>query len=325
MADRLAHGREKFAPRLGRDANSPIDFPARAWRQILKRVWTESERDRIMMVAAGVTFYLLLALFPALAVFVSIYGFVSDPATIADHIAYLGRLLPTGGLELIEGQLEALLEREVNALSLGFYIGLAVAFWSANNGVKALFDAMNVAYEETEKRGFIHLNLVSFVFTLGAMAIGAAFLFAVGVVPAVLAFLELDRFTEILVRFLRWPVMLVLVAAGITLIYRYGPSRSPAKWRWITWGAGMATLVWIATSIVFSFYLENFADYSVTYGSLGAVIGFMVWVWISVLILIVGAELNAEMEHQTACDTTSGSPRPMGERGAVVADTVAGQ
>lgn len=324
MSDKLAHGREKFSPSLGRDADSPREFTRRAWRHILKRVWFESDRDRIMLIAAGVTFYLLLALFPALAVFVSIYGFVADPSTIAEHIAYLGSLLPSGGLDLINAQIDALLAREVNALSFGFYAGLAVAFWSANNGVKALFDAMNVAYEETEKRSFIRLNLISFLFTLGAMAIGAAFLVTVGVVPALLAFLQLDGFTEILVRVLRWPVMLVMVAVGISLIYRYGPSRKPAKWRWLTWGAGLATVVWIVTSILFSLYLQNFANYSVTYGSLGAVVGFMMWVWISVLILIVGAELNAEMEHQTAVDTTRGEARPMGERGAVVADTVAG-
>ncbi|WP_352750750.1 YihY/virulence factor BrkB family protein [Mesorhizobium sp. M0701] len=181
---------------------------------------------------------------------------------------------------------------------------------------------MNIAYEETEKRSLVRLNLLALAFTLGAIFIGIAFLVSVGLVPAALALLNLGSWTETLIKILRWPVMLVAVAAGITLIYRYGPSREKATWRWLTWGAGLATVVWLAASIGFSFYLENFANYNATYGTLGAVIGFMMWTWISVMILIVGAELNSEMEHQTAKDTTTGAPQPIGARGAAMADTL---
>ena len=307
----------------GRGAERPSDYSLRAWFTILKRVWAESNEDRVLLVAGGVTFYLLLALFPALAAFVSIYGFVADPRTVADHIAFLGGLLPAGGLELIEQQLRAITRQDADALTIGFYTGLAIALWSANNGIKALFEAMNIAYEETEKRGFLALNLRSGLFTLGAIVIAIAFLLTVGIVPAMLALINLDHMVDSLVRVLRWPVMLVVVAAGISVLYRYGPSREHAKWRWLTWGACIATVVWITTSIGFSYYLQNFADYNATYGSLGAVIGFMMWVWISVIVLILGAEINAEMEHQTARDTTTGPTEPMGSRGAVVADTVA--
>jgi membrane protein len=181
---------------------------------------------------------------------------------------------------------------------------------------------MNVAYEETEKRSFLAVNLLSFAFTLAAMIVGILLIVVVGVVPTVLSFLHLDGMTNILVLVFRWPLLLVAVAVGISILYRYGPSREPARWTWITWGAALATIVWLAASLVFSWYLQNFADYNATYGSLGAVIGFMMWTWISVLILLAGAELNAEIEHQTARDSTTGKPLRRGERGAAMADTV---
>lgn len=306
----------------GRRADTPAEIPRRGWKEIALRVARKIGRDNVFLVAAGVTFYLLLALFPALAAFVSIYGFVADPRTIADHIAFLGGLLPAEGLELIRNQLNALLRQDRDSLGFGFLLGLGVALWSANNSMKALFEAMNVAYGEKEKRSFIKLHLVTFSFTLGAFAIGILFLLSVGIVPAALALLQLDRWTELLVMTGRWPALLLAVGFAIGLLYRYGPSRATAKLRWVTWGSALATLVWIAASVGFSFYLENFANYNATYGALGAVIGLMMWSWISVMIVIVGAEINAEIEHQTARDSTLGEPKPMGKRGAHVADTL---
>lgn len=306
----------------GREATTPSAIPWRGWKDILWRVWSEIGEDRIMLVAAGVTFYLLLALFPALAAFVSLYGFVADPKTIADQVAYLGGVLPSGGLDMIRGQLQALANASGKALSFGFVVGFLVALWSANSGIKAIFEAMNVAYEEEEKRSFIWLNLLSLAFTLGAMVVGILMVVIVGVVPAVLAFLHLGGLTEVLVRVLRWPLLLIAVAVVISIIYRYGPSRERAQWRWINWGAAGAAVVWLVASVLFSWYLQNFANYNATYGSLGAVIGFMMWTWISVLILLAGAELNSEIEHQTARDSTTGKPVERGKRGAVMADTI---
>ncbi len=308
---------------LGRNAKSPAQIPARGWWQVAKRVVSEVNEDRIMLTAAGVTFYLLLALFPALAAFVSLYGFVADPTTIADHIAFLGGFLPTAGVDLIESQLEALLSQDVDALSFGFLLGLAIALWTANSGMKSLFDAMNVAYGEREKRSFVAYNLASLAFTMGALMIGILLITMVGVIPALMALLNLESVAEVLLRYLRWPVMMLAVMFAIALLYRFGPSREQAKWRWVSWGSALATLVWVATAIGFSWYLENFADYNATYGSLGAIIGFMMWIWISVMIVLVGAELNAELEHQTARDTTTGPAQPIGSRGATMADTVA--
>jgi membrane protein len=306
------------------DANGPGELSTRGWWATITRVYSEIGDDRIMLTAAGVTFYLLLALFPALAAFVSVYGAVADPQTIADHVAFMGGLLPSGGLEMIEQQLTSLAEQETTSLSVGFLAGFAIALWSANSGMKSLFDAMNVVYDEDEKRGFIAYNALSLAFTLGGIAIGVVLLTAVGVVPALMAAIRMEAATELLVKYGRWPLVFLMVMLVISIIYRYGPSRDDAKWRWITWGSSLATLVWIVTSIGFSWYLENFADYNATYGSLGAVIGFMMWTWISVMILLVGAELNAELEHQTARDTTTGPERPMGKRGAEMADNVAG-
>ena len=306
----------------GRDAEGPTEIPARGWLDVLWRVWSGISEDRILLVAAGTTFYLLLALFPALAAFVSLYGFVSDPTTIAEHVAFLGGVLPSGGLDIIKGQLQSLASQESGALSFGFLSGLAIALWSANNGIKSLFEGMNVAYGETEKRGFVRLNLLSMAFTLGAMLIAIGLIVSVGVVPALLALVSLDGWTETLVRVLRWPLLVVMVGIGMAILYRFGPSRERAKWRWLSWGAVVATVVWLVASWGFSFYLQNFADYNATYGTLGAVIGFMMWTWISVNILLVGAELNAELEHQTARDSTVGPPQPLGARGAVMADTV---
>ena len=306
----------------GRDADGPSEITALGWKDIAWRLWEEFNKDRILLIAAGASFYLLLALFPALAAFVSLYGFVADPVTVADHVAYIGGLLPPGGLEIIHQQLLALAHQNHSALGVGFFVGLAIALWSANSGIKALFDAMNIAYEETEKRSFLQLNLLSIATTIGAILIGIALLLTVGVVPAVLAYLYLDTWTEWLVAVARWPVLIVATMAGISFLYRFGPSREHAKWRWLSWGAVLATLGWIAASWLFSFYLQNFADYNATYGSLGAVVGLMMWTWISVIIVIVGAAVNAEMEHQTARDSTTGAPLPMGSRGAFVADTL---
>lgn len=306
----------------GREAEWPSGIPAKGWKDVLWRVWGETGEDRVTLIAAGATFYLLLALFPAIAAFASVYGFFADPQAIAARIASLEGLMPRGGLDIISGQLEDLAAQDSDTLSLSFIGGLLVAFWSANSGAKTLFEALNIAYEEEEKRSFIRLNLVAFAFTLGVMLVVLVMILIVGVIPAILAFANLGGAAEAVVAIARWPALLLFAFAAISVLYRYGPSRERAKWRWITWGGALATLVWVATSFAFSWYLQNFADYNATYGSLGAAIGFMLWTWISVTILIVGAELNAEMEHQTALDSTSGEPKPMGERGAVVADTL---
>lgn len=306
----------------GRDAESPAEIPARGLKDVFWRIVEGVIEDRITLIAAGVTYYLLLALFPAASVLVSIYGFVSDPAAIVDRIAFLSSIMPASALNIFLDQLRALTSEHGATLSVGLVGGLALALWSANNGMKALFEAMNVAYGEQEKRNILKVNAISLLFTVGALVLAIVILIAMGIVPAVLKYLWLDRFTETIIRVARWPVMMLFVACGITMLYRFGPSREPAKFKWLTWGAAFSTVAWLTASIAVSWYLSNIADYNATYGTLGALIGFMVWTWISVIIVIVGAEINAELEHQTARDSTTGRPKPMGRRGAYMADTV---
>lgn len=306
----------------GRNADRPTEIPARGLKDVFWRLYQALSEDRVMLIAAGVTYYLLLAIFPAVSVLVSLYGFFSDPAAIAERISFLSSVMPPDALNIFLNQLRALVSTEKATLSVGLAGGIALALWSANNGMKALFEAMNVAYAENEKRSLLKLNLVSLGFTLGALLLLVVVIFAMGVVPAVLTYLWLGGFTEAIIRFVRWPAMLIFVGAGIMILYRFGPSREPAKLRWLTWGAVFAAVAWLGSSLAVSYYLANVADYNATYGTLGATVGFMVWTWISVVIVIVGAEINAELEHQTTKDSTTGRPQPLGSRGAYMADTV---
>ncbi|AXQ93342.1 YihY/virulence factor BrkB family protein [Cereibacter azotoformans] len=309
-------------PDRGRGARRPRDIPAKGWKDIALRVWRSIDEDRVMLVAAGVTFYLLLALFPTLAAFVSLYGLFADPAVIADQVESLRGVLPAEGIELVTAQLRTLAGGQSASLTVGFAISFLIAFWSANSGMKALIEAMNIAHDEREKRSFLKLTLLSFALTLGAMTLSILMITAVAVVPAVLAIFDLGSVASVLVWLVRWPLLLLVVAGAMAALYRWAPSRKAPEWRWVTWGSGIATVVWLVASIAFTIYLENFANYSATYGSLGALVGLLLWIWIAVMILIIGAEINSEMEHQTARDSTVGPNRPMGQRGAVMADTL---
>jgi membrane protein len=308
----------------GRTAETPSQIPARGWWQIAKRTAAEVSRDRVMTEAAGVTFYALLAIFPALASLISLYGLVADPATVSEHLSSLEGVLPGGGIDIIREQVQTLTSGPPKALGFGAILGLATSVWSANQGIKALFDALNVVNEERETRGFVRRTLLTLSFTVGALLFVLLALAATVVVPAVLAFVGLSDAVETLLNLARWPVLLLAVALFLALVYRFGPDRARPKWRWVTWGSGLAALAWLAGSAAFSWYVANFGSYNKTYGSLGAVVGFMTWIWISTIIVLVGAELNAEMEHQTERDSTSGpGEAPPGARGAAMADRVA--
>jgi membrane protein len=309
-------------PGRGRQADTPTEIPVKGWKDILWRTYEEFSADRVMSIAAGVTYYALLALFPALAALVSLYGLFADPATIRDHLVTLSNILPSGAIDIIGEQVSRIASTGEDTLGVSFVIGLGVSLWSANAGMKAFLDALNVVYDEDEKRGFIALNLRSLAFTLGAVVFILVALAGIVVVPVVLAFVGLASSTEWLLAIARWPILLTGVTLGLAVVYRYGPSRDQAKWKWVTPGSIVAAVLWLAVSMLFSWYAANFGSYNETYGSLGAVIGFMTWIWISSVVVLLGAEINAEMEHQTAKDTTEGSHQPMGARGAQMADTV---
>lgn len=273
-----------------------IGLPLR--QGFLARIYTEITKDRVSLVAAGVTFYGLLASFPALAVLVTLYGFVADPSNLGDQIQFLATILPPGSLDLVVAQLKTLATEKSSTLSFAFVISFCATLWSANSGIKALFDAMNVAYDEEESRSFIALNLQSLAFTLGALIMAIVLVVAMGAVPVILAFIHLDAWAEILARVARWPIIGLLMFMGTIALYRYGPSRTPPPFRSVAWGALFSTITWMIVTIAFSFYLENFANYSAAYGALGALIGFLVWIWLSVIVIIVGAEVNTDIARR---------------------------
>jgi membrane protein len=268
------------------------------WRAVLVRVYKNMNDNRLLAVAAGVVFYGLLALFPALTALVSLYGLLADPATLHERLSLLSGILPQGAIDIGGEQLARLAAHRGSALSLGFVGGLGVALWSANAGAKAIMDGLNVAYGETEKRGLIALNLVGFAFTLGAIAAAICAVAAIVIVPAMLHHLGLGHGLDALIGIGRWPALLALVTVGLSLLYRYGPSLAHPQWTWLFPGNVIAAFAWLAASALFSWYIAHFGTYDATYGSLGAAIGMMTWMWISMIIILLGAELNAQIERE---------------------------
>ncbi|MGH1570343.1 YihY/virulence factor BrkB family protein [Methylobacterium sp. P31] len=306
----------------GRRATTPSEIPVRGWKDIALRVYQEFNKDRLLLIAAGVTFYAILALFPAIAALVSVYGLVADPSTINQHLNDLRGVLPGGAIDVISDQVKRLAAKGGGTLGLTAVVSILISLWSANGGVKAIFEALNIAYEEEEKRSFVMLNVQSFAFTFGALLFIVLALTGIVVVPAALQLFGVDE-KAWYIALLRFPALLLLVIGTLAVLYRYGPSRRKPKWRWVTWGSAVAGVLWLIVSGLFSWYVANFGSYNETYGSLGAAIGFMTWIWLSTTVVLLGAELNAEMEHQTVCDTTVGGQKPLGARQARMADTVA--
>jgi membrane protein len=306
----------------GREADHPSEIPASGWRDILLRVRQQIGADNISMIAAGVAFYGLLAIFPAITAFVSIWGLLADPAQVQQQFASVRELVPPEAWGLLDEQLRSVASTGATRLGWGVALGIVVALWSAGAGVRALITALNIAYDEEEKRGFLQFYAVAFLFTVALIGAAVVALTVIVAVPVVLQFLPLGGLADAVIRILTWLVLAGLVIAGLALLYRYGPSRSHARLRWVTWGAVAAAGLWLLASFAFQIYAANFANYSATYGSLGAVIALLMWFWVSAFVVLLGAELNAEMEHQTRRDSTTGPQKPLGERGAYVADHV---
>jgi membrane protein len=288
---------DKPQSHAGRGADEPTEIPARGWKEIFWRVSAQIGEDRVLAVAAGVTFYALLAIFPAITALVSVYGLFSDPSSIQRHLATVSAFMPGGAIDIIGEQVQRIAS-EKSGLSFAFALGLATSIWSANAGMKALFDALNVAYGEKEKRGFIALNATSLAFTAGMLIFAVVALAAAVGVPIVLAWFPLGTWLSLALNWLRWPLLLVLLALALALLYRFGPTLKKPQWRWISVGSAFASITWVIASAAFSYYAANFGSYNKTYGTLGAAIGFMTWIWISVIVIMIGAEINSEVEAQ---------------------------
>jgi membrane protein len=306
----------------GRSAEAPSEIPASGWKDILLRVYRGISENRILLVAAGVTFYALLAIFPGIAALISIFGLFTDPASVANHLDTIANVAPGGAIDLLREEMTRLASQGGTTLGVSFLVSLAISLWTANSGVKAIFDALNIVYGEDEKRSFLKLNAITLSVTLGIVVFILLTLAAIVAVPVALTYIPLPGVTALVVKIGRWPILFALVTTALAVLYKYGPSRTEPRWRWITWGSVSAAIVWLAASALFSWYVASFGSYNKTYGSLGAVVGFMTWIWISIIVVLLGAKLNAEMEHQTAHESTIGQPRPIGRRGARMADTV---
>jgi membrane protein len=306
----------------GREATTPEQIPPRGWKDIFWRVLWSISDNRILSTSGSVAFFALLAFFPGIAAIVSLYGLFADSSTIGDHLTLLSGILPFGILTLVADQITMVAKQGNDALGMAFIVGLLVALVTANSGIAALFDALNVVYNEREKRSLVRFYATTFLFTLAGIIFVILAIVGVIVLPLVMSFLGLAATTERLLAILRWPVLLMTVGVSLAFLYRFGPSRRDARWRWVTWGSVVAALLWLTASMLFSWYVATFDGYNRAYGSLGAAVGFMVWLWISAVIVLLGGQLNAEMEHQTSRDTTEGRAKPLGSRGAMMADHV---
>jgi membrane protein len=306
----------------GRQADTPQEIPLRGWRDVLKRALHESKSDNVILLSAGVAFFGLLSLVPGLIAIVALYGLVADPSDVGRQVDDLLAAAPSEVRDLVQEQLTSITSRSSGGLGVTFAVALALALWSASSGMKHLITAINVAYDEEETRGFFSLRSRSLALTIGAIGFVIVALFVITVAPAALADTALGTPARVAISIVRWPLLAAGLIVGLGVLYRYAPDRDEPQWSWTAPGTIVATVVWLAASIGFSVYTANFGKYGETYGSLAGVAVMMLWLLISAASVIVGAELNGEAERQTRRDSTVGRDRPLGRRGAYVADTV---
>jgi membrane protein len=304
--------REIPQPRHAPLSANSVQIPWAGWKQILWRTYVRTNEDRLLATAAGVVFFGLLAVFPAITALVSAYGLFADASTIEANLRTLALMLPEGSFQIVQDQIARVLDKGSTSLGITFLFGFGLAIWSANAGVKAVIDALNVAYEEREKRSFVRLNLLSLAFTVGSIAALLLMVGAVVAFPLALDHLGLGPESKLIVSLARWPLLFLILWAALGILYRLGPSRKEPRSEWLSVGTLAAALLWIVGSSALSWYLSNFANYNATYGSLGAAIGLMMWMWMSAIIVLFGAELNSEIERQTTPGAAIGRPKPLG-------------
>jgi membrane protein len=311
--------------RHGTRAEQPGQIPARGWLEIAKRVRRQVKEDQVALLAAGVAFYAILALAPALISVVTLYGLVADPAEVEQQMEPVIDALPEGASDILREQLTTIAEAPATGLSIGLVVSLALTLWAASSGMQGLIKAVNLAYDEPDRRGFVRLRALALAMTLCAIGFTVVAVGLIAVLPAVLGALGLGPAAAAALRWGRWPLLAVLAVIGLAAVYRYAPDRDKPRRRWVSWGAVIAGVLWLAGSALFSFYVSTFGSYNETYGSLAGVIVLLLWLWLSSFVVLLGAEINAEAEHQTVADTTDGPPQPMGVRDAHVADTTPGR
>ncbi len=309
------------AGQVGRSAATPTDIPAQGWKEVLQRVASELKEDHVSLLAAGVAFKALLALFPALIAAVSLWGLLADPETITEQIAGLVGQLPDQAAGIVEDQLTQVAGTSTGALSGTLVFSILLAFVSASGGMVGLMQGCAVAYNEVDERSFVQKRGLALAFTVGGVAFLLLTLGLIAVLPVAVGALGLGSTVELLVRIAQWPLLALMAIIVIALVYRYAPDRTEPQLRWVTGGAILATGLWLLASVGFSIYVQVAGNFAETYGALAGVIVLMLWLYLTAFAILVGAEFNAESERQTVVDTTVGEDRPMGQRGAIVADT----
>jgi membrane protein len=307
----------------GREAESPAQVPPRGWKDVLLRVKKDIKDDNVSIVAAGVAFFSVLALFPALIAMISIYGLFVEPQEAAAQAQQLTEVMPTAAADLIGNQMQSVAAASSGNLSISLIISIAVALWSASSGMNALIQGVNIAYDEPETRGFIKLRGLALLLTIGAILVFGMAIGAIAVFPALAGKLPGGQVLEVVAGVLRWVILGAVIIGALAVIFRLSPNRDQPRMKWVSSGAIMAAVFWLLASIGFSFYANNFGSYNETYGSIAAVIILMFWLYITAFIILIGAELNGQLELQTRKDTTTGPEKPMGERDAFAADEVA--
>jgi membrane protein len=306
----------------GIHAEKPTEIPWRGWKQILKRSWAENKADNMPIIAGGVAFFGFLSVFPALIALISLYGLVATPETVAQQVEDVSAQLPSSASQLIKEQLTSIVDNSGSSLSISLVVSILAALWSASGGMGNLITAVNLAYDEVETRNFVKLKLLSLALTLGSMIFVLVTFGLVAVVPAVIDALPLGIVGTILAQAARWLLLLGVFAGSLAVLYRVAPDRDAPRIRWVSLGAVIVTVIWAAVSVGFAVYVDKFGSYDKTYGTIAGVIVLMLWLYLTCYLVLLGAEIDSEAEHQTAHDTTIGEPQPMGARDAKMADTL---
>jgi membrane protein len=318
----MAAGKRAEGKNRGRHARSPGEIPARGWFDVFKRVSKQISADNVGITAAGIAFYAFLAIFPTIAAVIAIYGLITDPQTAQQQMSGLANVLPKEAAQLLQGQLSQIARGSSSALSWGLVLSILLSLWSANKGTRALFQGINIAYNEEDNRGFLKGNAITLLFTIMGILLAIISMVLVIALPALTGQLGLSRMMQTAIAVIRWVLLAAVLMAALAVLYRFAPDRENPRWRWVSWGSVIATVLWLAGSWGFSYYVNNFGNFNATYGSLAAVVILLLWFNLSSFILLLGAEINSELERQTMSDTTTGKSQPMGHRGASDADNL---
>ena len=313
------------ADKRGHNAEKPKQIPKKGWKDVASRVKDQLTKDHVFLLSAGIAFYFFLAIFPAIAAALSIYGLIMEPAQVEQQMGQVANILPEQAHQMISNILERQSEKPESTLGWSLVLSILISLWSANKGTKAVFEGVNITYNEIDERGFFKLTAVTLLFTIGGIIIGFIAITMVVAFPALIDKIGLPSTLETIIQLLRWPILALIVMFALAAVYKVAPYRKSPEFKWISWGAIIATVFWLAGSLLFNLYVKNFSSFDETYGSFAAIIILMLWFFLTAFIILLGAEINSEMEHQTSRDTTTGEDKPTGKRGGYHADHVAGE